>query len=407
MKYLGSRLLKTNRLELRPQTMKEQYYLWQLIMNSEINKYYLTVPRKFREKLKIWETQEQYYIEEMKHANDKDTFKWSIYLKDTNQCIGRITCHEAHDEDNQINDPSIRGVGWFIDPKYQGMGYATEAASKMIDYMFNECEIKEIKTSAAVKNPSSWMLMEKCGFIRKNETKLVEYTYLDETVENYQYYLTKEMYKRKTLFETVKTTEELFEFMEKNIKYGVIDKNGKYYDWNLDNFQEVCNHDWKFREGKEIATIGIGHCWDQTELERTWFKQNNDKIKTIFIFFEHNTKYPYGCHTYLIYKNKNNDKWYWFEHADNQNKGIHEFKNEEEAILAQMKTHIEYNKSLGFPMNEEVISWIRIYEFLPPEKGVNNQGYLKNIFSKNSINITKEIVQYKNNQEKNFNSKRK
>ena len=67
MKYLGSKLLRTKRLELRPQTMKEQYYLWQLIMNSEINKYYLTVPRKFREKLKIWETQEQYYIEEMKH----------------------------------------------------------------------------------------------------------------------------------------------------------------------------------------------------------------------------------------------------------------------------------------------------------------------------------------------------
>lgn len=272
MKYLGSKLLRTKRLELRPQTMKEQYYLWQLIMNSEINKYYLTVPRKFREKLKIWEAQEQYYIEEMKHANDKDTFKWSIYLKDTNQCIGRITCHEAHDEDNQINDSNIRGVGWFIDPKYQGMGYATEAANKMLDYMFNECEINEIKTSAAVKNPSSWILMEKCGFIRKNETKLVEYTYLDETVENYQYYLTKEMYKRKTLFETLKTPEELFEFMEKNIKYGVLDKTGKYYDWNLDDFQKVCNHDWQFREGREIATIGIGHCWDQTELERTWFK---------------------------------------------------------------------------------------------------------------------------------------
>ena len=194
MKYLGSKLLRTTRLELRPQTMKEQHYLWQLLVSPQINEYYLTVPKKFREKLKIWEIQKQYYIEEMKHANDQDTFKWSIYLKDTNQCIGRITCHEAHDEDEQINDPDIRGVGWFIDPSYQKMGYATEAASKMIDYMFNECEIKEIRTSAAMKNISSWKIMEKLNFIRLSDTLQVQYTYQDESTQNYQYLLTRKMY---------------------------------------------------------------------------------------------------------------------------------------------------------------------------------------------------------------------
>ena len=33
---------------------------------------------------------------------------------------------------------NIRDVGWYIDPKYQGMGYATEVATAMIDFMFNE-----------------------------------------------------------------------------------------------------------------------------------------------------------------------------------------------------------------------------------------------------------------------------
>ena len=66
-----------------------------------------------------------------------------------------------------------------------------------MDYMFNECEIDEIRTGAAIQNPASWGIMEKFGFERLDKTKMVEYTYLDEPVEDYQYVLTREMYKNK------------------------------------------------------------------------------------------------------------------------------------------------------------------------------------------------------------------
>ena len=36
--------------------------------------------------------------------------------------------------------------------------------------------------------------MEKFGFEKLEETKMIEYTYVDDPVEDYQYYLTKEMY---------------------------------------------------------------------------------------------------------------------------------------------------------------------------------------------------------------------
>ena len=38
------------------------------------------------------------------------------------------------------------------------------------------------------------MIMEKFGFLRLDKTKMVEYTYADELVEDYQYYLTRQMY---------------------------------------------------------------------------------------------------------------------------------------------------------------------------------------------------------------------
>ena len=194
MYYLGSKTIETNRLVLKAQTMEEQYYLWSILMQPDVNRYYLTVPKKLAEKLKIWEKQKEYYKEDMKHANDLDIFRWSIFLKETGQCIGRVSCHPASDENPEICNPSIRGVGWFIDPKFKGNGYGNEAAKAMMNYMFSECEIDEIRTGAAIQNPASWMIMENFGFVKLNGTKMVQYTYLDEPVEAYQYHLTRQMY---------------------------------------------------------------------------------------------------------------------------------------------------------------------------------------------------------------------
>ena len=71
----------------------------------------------------------------------------------------------------------------------------------------------------------------------------------------------------------------------------------------------------------------IGHCWDQVELERAWFKKHNYEYKTLFIYFESDLA-PYICHTYLVYNDKKNNTWNWFEHADENNKGIHKLINE-------------------------------------------------------------------------------
>ena len=194
MKYLGSRTIETERLILKAQTMKEQQFLWCLLMNPDVNRYYLTVPKKFSEKLKDWRKQEEYYKNDMEHSNDLDVFRWSVFLKETGQCIGRVSCHPASDENSEVIDLSIRGVGWFIDPNYKGEGYGYEAAQAMMNYMFVECEIDEIKTGAAIQNPASWKIMEKFGFTRLDNTKMVEYTYVDEPVEVYQYYLTRQKY---------------------------------------------------------------------------------------------------------------------------------------------------------------------------------------------------------------------
>ena len=189
MKYLGSKKIITDRLELRRPTINEQKYLWTLLMNTKVNKYFLTVPKKYVEKLKDWNIQKNFYNDKVKNASSPNIFEWSIFLKNTDVCIGKINCHNGNSKDDNIRD-----VSWIIDPDYQHQGYATEAAWGMLEFMFNECNINEIKTSAAIVNPASWKLMEKLGFERQEEKINNQYTYIDGLTECYLYYLNKDMY---------------------------------------------------------------------------------------------------------------------------------------------------------------------------------------------------------------------
>ena len=183
MNRIDSKKLYTDRLELRIPTIEEQHRLWEILINEDINQYYFPTSDRifsknnlskekiedlkkarsiFIEQLSNWERQEPFYkekIESIKAQDDSQKYTWSIYLKDTNIVIGQITCQPKDNEPENIRD-----VGWFIDPNYQGQGYATEAAIAVLDFMFNEVEITDIKTSAAEINPGSWKLMEKLGF---------------------------------------------------------------------------------------------------------------------------------------------------------------------------------------------------------------------------------------------------
>ena len=212
MKNIDSRDLYTERLDLRLPSMDEQHRLWEILCMPEVNELYFPTPGRifkkynllggtieeikearkiFLEQLNDWERQEPFYkakVEAVANQDISQKFTWSIFLKGTNTVIGQITCQP---KDNQPDD--IRDVGWYIDPIYHGHGYATEAATAMLDFMFNEVEVREIRTSAADINKSSWRIMEKLGFIHTENYKS---TYLidDEFQICKSYYGNKELF---------------------------------------------------------------------------------------------------------------------------------------------------------------------------------------------------------------------
>lgn len=192
MNFIGSKIIETERLLMRPTIESDLKVLWKLLCIPQINQYYLTCKLSFD-----WEKERPWQYKKLKEANNLDKFQWSIVLKKTSECIGQISVHEAHDEDKSVDDKAIRGIGWFIDPRYHRQGLATECANSIIKYMFEEVAITEIRTSAAIENVASWRLMEKLGFIRQKEISKTKYTFLEKEKKCYTYKITKDEYKKR------------------------------------------------------------------------------------------------------------------------------------------------------------------------------------------------------------------
>lgn len=185
-------------------------------------------------------------------------------------------------------------------------------------------------------------------------------------------------------YEEIITPKQLLEYMDENVNYGFVGKNGKIYnepgtdDWNNDWYKECVVQD-----DKSLIKTHYGTCWDQVELERKWFEEHNYQFKTIFMWFEINRDNSLPTHTFLIFKK--NSKFYWFEHAFESQKGIHEFSNED-ALIEYIK-----DEQLDYAMHEGNATYndrylIKCYEYSKPKPNLDVDEYIYHVthsFEKN------------------------
>lgn len=191
MKYIGSKVLKSKNLILRPTKEEDLKVIWNILCDIDVAKYYLVGKINYD-----WDKEKEWQYKKLDKALNSDVFQWSIILKANNKCIGQISCLNSYNESDDKNADTIRDVGWVINSQYQGMGLGTEAAKLMLDYMFYEVGIEKIETCAAIENPASWKIMEKFGFRRLNKTKLLKYTVQTKKTACYCYEITREEYIR-------------------------------------------------------------------------------------------------------------------------------------------------------------------------------------------------------------------
>ena len=188
-------------------------------------------------------------------------------------------------------------------------------------------------------------------------------------------------------YNKVKTPDELLKLMD-NIKYGIYGNDNKVYinDGTKESnkiFQWACINQYGLANKDKVLKYGVGQCFDQTELERTWFREHNYEYKTIFIWFLFDYENTYPTHSYLIYKD--NDKYCYFEHADEMNKGIYKFDSYIDAIKYQMNKHIEYTKKNGNIVDDEIIKHLHIYEYDEPKSNISFDEFIDHILESKEI----------------------
>lgn len=91
---------------------------------------------------------------------------WAVELKTEKKFIGFIglshVVFQAH------FTPAVE-IGWRLQPKYWGKGYATEGAFQALQFGFNTLGLKEIVSFTSNQNIRSQKIMEKIGMSRNSK----------------------------------------------------------------------------------------------------------------------------------------------------------------------------------------------------------------------------------------------
>ncbi len=153
MKFLGSKVLLTERLILRPVTLSDtptMYINWQ--SDERVTKYLSWKPYPSLEY--SYEVSKNW----ISRYSNYDFFLWLIVEKETNIPIGTIGIgHYA-------SDWSSAEVGYCLGYKWWGKGYATEALKIVSSFLLNKVKIPELTCCCDRENLASARVMEKAGY---------------------------------------------------------------------------------------------------------------------------------------------------------------------------------------------------------------------------------------------------
>ena len=94
------------------------------------------------------------------NQEDRYEFEFAMCLKENGLLIGGCGIRR----EGQAS--SVAHLGWAVNPDFQSLGYATEAATKLIQFGFNELDLHVIYATCDTRNTASFKVMEKLGMKR-------------------------------------------------------------------------------------------------------------------------------------------------------------------------------------------------------------------------------------------------
>ena len=130
-------------------------------------------------------------------------------------------------------------------------------------------------------------------------------------------------------FDDLKTPNDLMDFMNINIEYGWVDKQGNEHINNLKGFRE----NYRISSIDEMLETGLGTCIEQAKMIKCFFDKMGFENK-LYCHRSYETEENFDkdvrMHCFVLFKY--NDNWYHFEHSNIPKRGIHKYESVESAI---------------------------------------------------------------------------
>lgn len=171
--------LETERLFLRPVRLEDAEDMFEYA-SKEDNTYYV-----FPRHTTIDDT--RYSIANYFMANPLG--KFGIVLKENKKLIGTA--------DIRVDMKKSRAeIGYVLNQTYSKRGYATEAASTLVKFVFETLELEKITATCDARNTASEALMKRLGMTKEGHSRKHEIWKNGEWVDMLYYGLLKEEYKQ-------------------------------------------------------------------------------------------------------------------------------------------------------------------------------------------------------------------
>ncbi|PLW97626.1 MAG: GNAT family N-acetyltransferase [Marinilabiliales bacterium] len=144
-------MLKTKRTFIRPIEPADAVQIFSYRSDAGANKYQGWIPKSLEEV-------DAFIAKNQADFNTPDTwFQLVIIEKESQKIIGDIGVHFLH-------DGSQSEIGCTINKVFQNKGFATEALSAIIEYLFTTLKKHRIVASIDPKNTNSISLVKRLGF---------------------------------------------------------------------------------------------------------------------------------------------------------------------------------------------------------------------------------------------------
>ena len=143
--------IKTERLTLRPIQVGDEKEIHEYAGDKSITMCFWLPNETFEETADFVRINADEW-----NSEDQTNYEFVILLD--GKIIGGCDCELGHSEDG-----SFAALGWIINKAYRNQGYASEAASAVLDFAFENLGADKVYAQCDINNPASLGVMLKIG----------------------------------------------------------------------------------------------------------------------------------------------------------------------------------------------------------------------------------------------------